>query len=400
MVFLRVLTKEIKSFARTINRQRIIFTTWFEHFRREQRLHFISLKYKVFSLIRINGLSRKTFLIGPTNSANQGNEWSRALVRAGFKSQSLRISSDPQGEFFVADLSIVRKDWIELPAREKLAEDIASNVDIILFESLRPILRLRGGKDVRNFILQDFDLMKKIGKKCGVIFHGSDIRDVDAHSARNSFSPFRTERLELQELRKLSNENRAQLDEIRRRKIPIFVSTQDLLIDLPDAQWLPVAIDFPKFSEIADTSPLYTSQKLRVLYLPSRSWLKSADLIDPVLVKLAGEGLIDYINPGPVPHEQVPQLLSQCDLVIDQFLGVVGVFPIEALTAGRLVMSYVPENSSTAPIINITPPTIEIELRRVAKERPMPSGGIEYAQRWHDGRASADVIIRSFKIRS
>ena len=117
-------------------------------------------------------------------------------------------------------------------------------------------------------------------------------------------------------------------------------------------------------------------------------------------MKLAGEGLIDYINPGPVPHEQVPQLLSQCDLVIDQFLGVVGVFPIEALTAGRLVMSYVPENSSTAPIINITPSTIEIELRRVAKERPMPNGGIEYAQRWHDGRASADVIIRSFKIRS
>lgn len=365
------------------------------YFRHEQRLHFISILFKLRNPRRFFGKNRK-FLIGPTNSANQASAWSKALSLTGRSAKSLRISTDPVAEWFSTDFSFGSDEWRKSQIRRKFEEFVAKEVDIILFESCRPIFRPRDTKDENNLTLQDFDFSKRIGKKCGIIFHGSDIRDVDAHSARIEFSPFLTERPELEAVRSRSAENRALLPEIRSRKIPIFVSTKDLLLEVPDAKWLPIAIDFPRFASVSKSAPLYTSSKLRVLYLPSRSWLKSAEIIEPILQKLATEGVIEYINPGTVKHNEVPDLLAKADLVIDQFLGVVGVFPIEALASGRLVMSHIPNNSSDAPIINITPSTLESEIRKVVEHRPNPTDGVEYAETWHDGRASVKVITEAF----
>ena len=149
-------------------------------------------------------------------------------------------------------------------------------------------------------------------------------------------------------------------------------------------------------------SPIYPDPQapLRVLFLPSRSWLKSADLIEPVLLRLRDEGVISYhsyLAAGEsLTHDAVPNAIAQADLVIDQFLGVIGVFPIEALAAGRLVMSYVPEEAGEFPIINITPDTLESEIRRVARDKPRPKAGIDYAREWHDGRESLLALAEVF----
>jgi hypothetical protein len=180
------------------------------------------------------------------------------------------------------------------------------------------------------------------------------------------------------------------------------VTTKDLLLDLPDAHWLPVCIDFDKFYEVALNSPIFSDpkEKLRVLFLPSRSWLKSADQIEPVLIKLRDEGLISYhsyFSAGQsLKHEEIPAVMAGSDLVIDQYLGVIGVFPIEALAAGRLVMSYLPSDVGAVPIINITPETLESEIRRIAVERPRQTAGIEYAKRWHDGEESVLALAKVF----
>ena len=126
-------------------------------------------------------------------------------------------------------------------------------------------------------------------------------------------------------------------------------------------------------------------------------------MIEPVLIKLRDEGVISYqshfATGQTLQHSEVPAAMAEVDLVIDQFLGVIGVFPIEALAAGRLVMSYVPTDAGEVPIINITPDTFESELRRVARERPKPSAGIEYAKRWHDGTESVLAIAEVFGFR-
>ena len=399
---MRNLLRRLRKFLRYKDAQLTVFASWRVRFRRESRLRLISLRYRTSKFLKSPLRARPTFFIGPTNSANQGTLWARALSRSGLPSQSLRISSEFANEWFTTDFALTLTEWREYSQRQKLADLVASSKEIVLFESLRPIFRLLNAKDGRNLILEDFELMKLMGKRVGVIFHGSDIRNSQAHAARNPFSPFHKESPELEKMRARTAENAALLPILRAQKIPIFVTTQDLLVDVPDAHWLPVTIDFERFHRVALESPIFPDPagKLRVLFLPSRSWLKSADLIEPVLDKLREEGLISYhsyVAAGEtLSHSEIPGVMTGVDLVIDQYLGVVGVFPLEALAAGRLVMSYLPPEATEIPIISITPETLESEIRRVAQSRPKPIAGIAYAKQWHDGRESLATLAKVF----
>lgn len=371
-------------------------------FKREQRLHLLTIRRKITRFLSSPLRAKPSFLIGPTNSANQATLWSKELSALGLESQSLRISSESANEWFTTDIALTRNEWIAFEKRQSLADLVAKTKDVVLFESLRPIFRLLHAKDGRNQVIEDFELLDLMGKKYGVVFHGSDIRDADAHAKRHTFSPFHKDSEELAKLRERTVANKGLLPLLREKKIPIFVTTQDLLVDVPDAHWLPVTIDFERFHQVALNSPIFSNpeEKLRVLFLPSRSWLKSADLIEPVLIKLRDEGVIryhSYLEQGQsLPHSEVPAAMAEVDLVIDQFLGVIGVFPIEALAAGRLVMSYVPAEAGEVPIINITPDTLESEIRRVAATRPRPHAGVDYAKRWHDGRESVLTLAEVF----
>ncbi len=391
-----------ETFQLFIDKEKALFALWRIEFKRDSRLRLLSQRRSTLNFLKSPFRFRPAFFIGPTNSANQATLWSSALKRFGFEAQSLRISPDDANEWFTSDFALTRSEWNNPDQRLKLVDLVLRSKEIVLFESLRPIFRFLNEKDGRNPILEDFELMKLVRKRIGVVFHGSDIRNTSKHAARNPFSPFHHESAELERMRSRAEDNAALLPELRKLNIPVFVTTKDLLIDLPDAHWLPVTIDFDRFHQIAEESPIFHDpfQKLRVLYLPSRSWLKSADIIEPILNKLHGEGVISYnsyIADGKtLKHSQMPDAIAASDLVIDQFLGVIGVFPIEALAAGRLVMSYVPPEVGEVPIISVTPNTLEEEIRRVAAERPLPTGGIEYAKRWHDGNESVRVLGKVF----
>ena len=399
---LKTLQRSLQTFQRSNHKRRLVFTLWQIRYKRESRLRLLSRRRSVSKFLTSPFRSRPAFFIGPTNSANQATLWSSALKHLGFEGQSLRISGDDAKEWFTSDFALTRSEWNVFDNRQKLVDVVATSKEIVLFESLRPIFRLLNAKDGRNPILEDFELMKLMGKRVGVVFHGSDIRNTVEHAARNFFSPFHHESMELERMRARTEDNIALLPELRKLKIPIFVTTKDLLVDLPDAHWLPVTIDFDRFHQVAKESPIFPDphKQLRVLFLPSRSWLKSADVIEPVLIKLRDEGIISYhsyiSSRETMKHSQIPDAIAASDLVIDQFLGVIGVFPIEALAAGRLVMSYLPPEVGEIPIINITPNTLEAEIRRVALDRPLPIGGIEYAQRWHNGNESVRVLAKVF----
>jgi len=393
---------KLKAVRRRYLKKRAEFDAWKIRYSRESKLRRRSTIRKLQRIARSPLKRRPAIFIGPTNSANQGTLWSRALRKERIDAQSLRISEEIANEWFTSDFALTRTAWLDFTERQKLADHVANTKDIVLIESLRPMFRLANERDGRNQVIEDLELLRMMKKKIGVIFHGSDIRDTKAHASRNPFSPFHNENPELERLQARTLENTKLLPMLREWNIPFFVTTKDLLIDLPDAHWLPVTIDFDAFHQVAISSPIFAdpSQKLRVMYLPSRSWLKSADLIEPILLKLRDEGVIEYhsyLSTGEsLNHSEIPSAISKVDLVIDQFLGVVGVFPIEALAAGRLVMSYIPAEVGEVPIINITPDTLESEIRRVAKERPLPHMGIDYAKQWHDGRESILALAEVF----
>jgi len=390
-------------------------------------------------------------IIGPANSANQASAWARSLNSYfnNSHSASLRISANPAQEWFHADVEITTAMRADFNCRLSLIMENFLPKDIVLIESLRPIFGFRKGRlgFAPRHSIDDAILLKRMGKKVGMVFHGSDIRDPMDHALRNPHSPFRAStsehdhsdwesgsilRQEAQELYQSTLVNRQLISTLRSQRIPLFVTTPDLLLEVPDAHWLPSVIDLQKFREVADSSPIFASEKLRVLYIPSRSWIKSSDLILPVLEKLSNEGLIEYENwveNGPVTHDQIPKLLSQSDVVIDQFIGLFGVFALEAVAAGRIVMTYVDETFAhhpTPPHINITSETLEAQIRHLARARErvlvrsqiqnfldkehvlvnaeLPAGeaitvGANFVEQYHDGRYSSELLATVFRER-
>ena len=344
--------------------------------------------------------NRSGILIGPANSAGQAKAWARALTQTGHPSHSIRVTRDQQAELFDADFFISEEERKSKKRMSELGHTLFTRHSGYLMESLTPLFgfRRRAGF-LPVHAIDGLRLLRRMHMKVGVVFHGSDIRNVDNHVRRHKFSPFRHQRPELDALRLRSNKIREQIPTLDRLGIPYFISTVDLFVDAPNATWLPVVIDTKTFNAVADGSPIFTAQKLRVLYLPSRSWIKSADEIVPVLEKLRDEGLIEYkdwLSQGRVDASRVPDILAQSDIVIDQFIGGIGVFALESLAAGRIVMTYLPDELKKyphPPVINITPETLESDLRKIATERIAPIGGIEFVQKWHSGNESARILI-------
>jgi len=350
-----------------------------------------------------------SILIGPTNSAGQATLWARALTRQDFPAQSLRISNDPSAEWFDADLEIPRLEWTTMEGRLALAKKIASGYDSILFESMRPLFSLHSKRDyAADRTFEDIRLLKKAKVKSAIVFHGSDIRDTSAHARREPFSPYRIASTELDQLQVRAAEFRKAGRKAIWRRIPVFVTTPDLLLDIPRAHWLPITIDVEVFSHAGRSRPCWSSSGApRVLFQPSKGWLKSADLVSPILEKLHQEGVINLLESQSVPHGEMPARIAEADIVIDRFDGVAGVASVEALAAKRIVIANIApwaykKAEVTPPIIHGTPPTLENILREMASQRSSYQhdfdAGLLYAQRWHDGSESARRIVKYLKV--
>lgn len=236
----------------------------------------------------------------------------------------------------------------------------------------------------------------------GLIAHGSEIRDPDAHLAAVEGSYFAhagDEWVDL--LRGITTKNR-QIAE--RFDGPLFVSTPDLLSDLPTAHWLPVVVDSERWS---DLPPARFGQRLRVMHQPSRSDppIKGTDVIHPVLERLDSEGVIEYLrHDGPVEAGDMPGLVQECDVLVDQIrTGSYGVAAVEAMSAGRVVVGSVSsvvrnEIGTHVPIVDAPPDDFEAAIRRLANTdrselAEMATASQEFVSHWHDGRRSAQVIF-------
>ncbi len=340
-------------------------------------------------------------LIGPANSAGQASALVKAISkRAGIPGKSMRILSGAN-ELFDADLKLDRKAWITWSSRVDRGLNVIKNYSHIYLESLNPIFGLKSHNGFTALDgAKDLLLYKRLDKKVGAIFHGSDIRDVDRHMASNPFSPFKNGGDDLIKLRKRSSDNRSAIPFLSKKGIPVFVTTPDLFADAPGAIWLPVVIDVDKYREIANSKPAFKSGgPVKVLYLPSSSWIKSAEIIEPVLDKLHKEGVIERIYSDSVSNSQVPDLISKADVVIDQYLGVIGVFALEAMAAGRMVLTYLHEEfyqSAPKPqVTQITPDTLEHVLRNLKVDQEQIRSGLEFVETWHNGIKSSEILLNA-----
>jgi glycosyltransferase involved in cell wall biosynthesis len=342
-------------------------------------------------------------LVGPTNSAGQGHAWAQAAKTLP-DVDAVSFALHRKGRFQFADDYGVPLAWFGQPRWQRAQQQhVLGNYTHVMVESLRPLFGARGYSDAAA----DIEAMRDKGIDVSLLFHGSDIRLPSRHAKRERWSPFTpgdelTDRLEPQARR------HAEL--VESLGLPVFVSTVDLLDDVPNAQWLPVAIDPAPWQRSA--RPLFAGPKPVVAHVPSNAKLKGTQEIDAVLTDLQDRGLVEYRRITGVQHQDMPAVIGDADIVVDQLhIGLYGVAAAEALAAGRIVVSYVGDavrrrvrtlTEREVPIVEADPDTLGDVLtgliadRDAAAERAAAGPG--FVAELHDGRRSAEVL-RSWLIK-
>jgi len=338
--------------------------------------------------------------VGPVNFAGQANAWSRAARSLRHVSSCSFAVANTAPFTTATDYSVDQSTFAD-EAWSREHEAWVSSFTHVLLEAGRPITGLRHGLDWAG----ELPILEQMGLKIAFLAHGSDVRRPNAHHRREPDSPFVDLASKDSRTRQTYADRFAPFVESRRWA---FVSTPDLLEDVPSARWLPVVVDpqrwvarpwEPATGKEAGIPPL-------VVHVPSSTRMKGTEAIEPVLNQLVKNGRIRYRPLRNVPQDDMPSVFAGADIVLDQFaIGSYGVAAVEALAAGRLVVGHVrPEvrhrvlqdTGWSLPIVESTPRDLEQVLDGLLGD---PTGwqaqsllGPAFVDDVHDGRRSAALL--------
>lgn len=342
--------------------------------------------------------------IGATNAAGQGWEWAKATERNIPGVDTYVVAAHRGGPLkFKADETVSIADFTRNQQWAATLNARALNEwTHALIETGRPLIGHRYGKD----FVRDAEALRAIGVRVGLIFHGSEIRDPQLNAQRSPFSPYSdpldplTFRLQTQR-----NELMPKVEAfVESGQGPVFVSTPDLLIDVPGSILLPVVVDGNVWG--AEPTP-FDREVPVVLHVPSRARIKGSEAADGVGRLLESEGLIEYRRLENVPPAEMIEHVKDCDILLDQFaLGLYGVAATEGMFAGRIVLGYLSEAVRAQvpgiPIVEASPITLEQVLRDLLADRDrgraIAQAGPVYAREVHDGRRSAEVLREHLRL--
>ncbi|WP_449279540.1 hypothetical protein [Leucobacter sp. GX0328] len=347
--------------------------------------------------------------IAPTNYSGQGYLWARSLEQFGAGNESVDGEREtiaarncavllPGGYAFPADTPVsiatvnASAEWAEAEWQA------AKRFTHVLVEAERPMFGKRFGRDLEA----EVRALEAEGLSVAFICHGTDIRDPERHAALTPWSPY-PEDPRTADLQSDARENAALLERIGR---PVFVSTPDLLIDVPDATWCPVVVDAERFATDAPLLPAARSSRPRVIHASSNHLQKGSGSIEPALAPLIASGALEYELIGSTPSAEMPGVFAGADIVLDQFrLGSYGVAACEAMAAGRVVVGHVlPQVRETVerdagfalPIVEATPDTLHDVVAELiadpARMRGLAAAGPRFVARMHTGEASARAL--------
>ncbi len=334
-------------------------------------------------------------LVGPLNTAGQGAAWASAAERLpGVGAASLSVQGRGASPVMGFSTDIHLDQPMQLHGLRAWRESVlglgkGSAMSHVLCESGRPIL----GNFHRGTFLDDLPALRSVGIRPALVFHGSDIRLPSEHAQMYADSPFGNPADEY--TARLEQSVMGQRVALRDFDGPVFVSTPDLLEFLPEAMWLPLAVDVAPFGKAAQSRPPALERpRPVVVHAPSNPRLKGTASIEATLTALAEDGLINYRRLSGVPHAQMADLIADADVVVDQVvLGNPGVLAVEAMAAGRLVVAHLAEPvrlrmaerdsmSQRPPIVEATPATLRSVIEEVVSERSAYAEIAAHANAW------------------
>ncbi|MET7834344.1 glycosyl transferase family 1 [Micromonospora sediminicola] len=263
----------------------------------------------------------------------------------------------------------------------------------LIVDAFRPVLGRGNGDDISA----DLPALRRARIKVALLAHGSEIRHPGAHLERHAESAFRDADEDLRErLTTVAERNRRTAEE---SGLPFFVTTPDLLDDVPFATWAPLIVDVDDW---ACDRPVLERTRPVVLHAPSKRWTKGTDRLLPRLQELDERRIIELRLVEGLPHHEMRRLVQDCDIVVDQLvMGSYGTFSCEGMAAGKVVVAYVSEGPHRAagvepPIANATPSTLVKTIESLLDDRTaavaLAAEGTRYVRDHHDGRRTAEAF--------
>jgi hypothetical protein len=336
--------------------------------------------------------------LAPANFAGQGWLWARAAERQLAGVGAVTMVGIPGGFRFPSDYHVPDQVYLRSPEwqREQF-EYVRKNFTHVLIEAQRPMF----GSLLSSNAFTEARVLSGYGLQVATIAHGRDVRLPSLHRENYTWSPYVRE--EWSEVDVLERQVRRNLAGLASLDLPAFVSTPDLLDDLPDAVWCPVVIDLALWE--TPNRPLERPRPVAV-HAPTSSKFKGSDQVDEAMTELHERGLVEYRRIQGVSPEEMRQIIGSADLVLDQFrLGSYGVTACEAMAAGRVVLGHVAEHNrqrvrdasgEELPIVETTVENIaEVVLGLLddrTRAQKIAAQGPGFVRRLHDGSFSATVL--------
>lgn len=334
-------------------------------------------------------------LIGPLNYAGQGREWARTassdeVEAANFGVVVAGAFGAPSDWAVSAEVFTASRRW---RADQRAAATRFTHLMIESFAS--PFGRGTGG-----VVLDDVAWLRERGVEVALVCHGTDIRHPERHLRAHASSPFHG--MGPAALSNAVRSAEANAAVLGRFDGPVFVSTPDLLADAPGARWLPVVVDPRRW---ASAHPV-DAPTPAVLHIPSAGHVKGSEHVDRAARRLQDAGVLRYVRRQGVPAAEMPGLIGEVDVVVDQLLlGSYGVAACEALAAGRVVVGNVDdavrervraETGLDVPIVQADPETVDEVLAALASDpdqrREIAARGPEFVRQVHAGALTSRVL--------
>ena len=329
--------------------------------------------------------------LGTANYAGQLSAFARAICVARPDVSVELVTAKPPASFrHPADV------YLHFPAEHRLdvqleqIRRVLGGYSHLIVDAFRPVLGRLNGDDISA----DLPALNRAKIKVALLAHGSEIRHPARHQERHPDSPFRQAPEELLgRLTAVTEKNRRTAQE---SGLPVFVTTSDLLADVPWATWAPLVIDVDAW---ACNRPVLERSRPIVLHAPSTRWTKGTDQILPELQDLHDREIIDFRLIEGVPYSEMRRLVQEADIVVDQLvMGDYGTFACEGMAAGRVVIAYVSDDAMAAadirpPIVRATPSSLVKAIESVLEDRAAgarsAAEGVAYVREYHDGRRTA-----------
>jgi len=338
-----------------------------------------------------------SLLIGSNNNAGMGHAWAVAVrEHAGIPARNIQKKS--YAFAYGSDIKAEDKDWVDpLWGLGRVADTLDTVTHVLSESGLAVFGRLNGG-----LLADDLPELRRAGIRTALLFHGSDIRSPDRHIELYKFSPFRAPVTEEdQKLTEVLRGKTAEMAEwVEQFDGPVFVSTPDLIDDVPRATWLPVVVDLAQWTE-GTRVPLEREVPV-VVHAPSRPFMKGSDLIEPTLRELESRGLIEYRRLEHIPQAELVGVVQDADIVLDHFvIGNYGVMTCQAMAAGRVGIANIDQRvrdrvPAEIPTIQADPDSLAEVIEGVLadrdKARAIAAAGRAFVSEYHDGRKSAEAL--------